>query len=484
MLQSADIAVVGVAVMGQNLILNMAEKGFRVVAWNRTPSRVDEFLAAAARGSTIQGAWSAAEMAALLRRPRRVMLMVKAGNAVDQMIASIVPFLEPGDIVIDGGNSHYKDSERRVKALAAQGIAFVGAGISGGEEGARHGPSIMPGGNPEAWPHLKDLLQTICAHTDAGEPCCDWVGGGGAGHFVKMVHNGIEYGDMQLIAEASHLLKGLGGFQPGELAEVFAEWNRGDLASYLVEIAAAIFSVQETDGSALVDHILDSAGQKGTGRWTSETALELGVPLTLITESVYARSLSALIDERAAAAAILSGPSSRPSVDRAALVAAVHDALLASKLVSYAQGFMLLRAATNEYAWRLDLGGIALLWRAGCIIRSSFLGRLRDAYDRDADLASPLLDPWFREVTQRCQHGWRRTVMLAAEHGIPAPGLSAALAFYDGYRCARGPANVIQALRDYFGAHTFERTDQPRGTFYHHDWIGSGGSATSGSYSA
>ena len=484
MSQTADIAVVGLAVMGQNLILNLADKGYYVVAWNRTSTRVDDFLAGAARGTTIQGAHSAAAMAALLQRPRRVLLMVKAGDAVDESIDHLLPHLEPGDIVIDGGNSHYKDSQRRVQALAKQGIRFVGMGISGGEEGARHGPSIMPGGNREAWPHLRNLFQTISAHTDSGEPCCDWVGEGGAGHFVKMVHNGIEYGDMQLIAEACHLLRDLGGCQPAEVAAIFAQWNRGDLASYLVEITAEIFRVSEADGKPLVDHILDTAGQKGTGRWTSESALELGVPLTLITESVYARSLSARLDERVAAAAILPGPSPRPGVERGALVAAVGDALLASKLVSYAQGFMLMRAANDEYGWRLDLGNIALLWRAGCIIRSSFLGRIRDAYEHDADLASLLLDPWFRQVVERSQNGWRRTVMLAAEHGIAAPGLSAALAFYDGYRCARSPAKVIQAMRDYFGAHTFERTDHPRGVFFHHDWIGSGGSATSGSYTA
>ena len=474
MSQTADIAVVGLAVMGRNLILNLADHGFRVVAYNRSLARVDEFLAGPARGRTIQGARSAAELATRLERPRRVMLMVRAGDAVDQTIASLLPHLENGDIIIDGGNSHPVDSERRLQALAARGIRFVGAGISGGEEGARKGPSIMPGGDREAWPHLKQMFRTISAHTDSGEPCCDWVGDGGAGHFVKMVHNGIEYGDMQLIAEASHLLKALGGLSPAELAEVFAGWNRGDLESYLIEICAEIFRVREADGTALVERILDAAGQKGSGRWASESALALGTPLTLITESVYARSLSALRDERLSAAATLARPSTAPGVDRATLVSAVHDALLASKLVSYAQGFMLMRAARREYGWPLDLGGIALLWRAGCIIRSSFLGRIREAYERDADLASLLLDDWFREVIERSQPGWRRTLVFAVEHGIPCPGFSAALAFYDGYRCARSPANVIQALRDYFGAHGFERTDQPRGSFYHHDWINSG----------
>ncbi|WP_299070816.1 decarboxylating NADP(+)-dependent phosphogluconate dehydrogenase [Accumulibacter sp.] len=480
----ADIAVFGLAVMGRNLALNLADKGFHVVAYERDADGLDGFLAGPARGTTIVGARLPAEVAALLQRPRCVLLLVKAGDAVDRSIDGLLPYLETGDIIVDGGNSHYTDSERRGTALAARGIRFVGMGISGGEAGARHGPSLMPGGDRAAWPHLRPILRAISARSEMGEACCDWIGDGGAGHFVKMVHNGIEYGDMQLIAEACHLLRELGGYQPAELAEVFAQWKRGDLASYLVEIAGEIFRVQEADGVPLVDRILDRAGQKGTGRWASESALQLGVPLTLISESVCARQLSALLDERRSAAAILPGPPVRPCVDRAALLAAVHDALLASKLVSYAQGFMLMRAASEAHGWHLDLAGVALLWRAGCIIRSSFLDRIRDAYEPRADLACLLLDPWFRETLARCQDGWRRAVVLAAEHGIAAPGVSAALAFYDGYRCARGPANVIQAMRDYFGAHGFERTDQPRGTFFHHDWIGSGGGATAGSYTA
>jgi 6-phosphogluconate dehydrogenase len=480
----ADIGLVGLAVMGQNLVLNMNDHGFTVAVFNRTTERVDEFLAGPAAGTNVIGTHSLEELAGAAKRPRRVMLMVKAGEAVDQTIAQLLPHLEPGDVVIDGGNSNFEDSIRRHRELAERGLLFVGTGISGGEEGARHGPSIMPGGSPEAWPLVKPIFQAIAAKVDDGVPCCDWVGTDGAGHYVKMVHNGIEYGDMQVIAEAYHLLRAAGGLSHGELHDVFDEWNRGALDSYLIEITRDIMAARDEDGEPLVERILDTAGQKGTGRWTAASSLELGIPMTLVAEAVYARILSALKEERVAAAAVLGGAPAGLDGNRAAFVDDVRDALYASKIVSYAQGFMLFRAAAAEYGWRLDYGSIALMWRGGCIIRSAFLGKIKEAFERDPALANLLLDPYFRGEIAAAEPGWRRAVTTAVRLGIPAPAYSTALAFYDGYRSERLPANLIQAQRDYFGAHTYERVDRPRGQFFHTNWTGHGGETTSGSYSA
>jgi 6-phosphogluconate dehydrogenase len=478
-----DIAVVGLAVMGQNLILNMNDHGFRVVAFNRTVAKVDEFMAHEAKGTNIVGAHSLAEACALLKRPRRVLLMVKAGAAVDEFIAQLLPHLEPGDIILDGGNSHFEDTARRCKELEAKGLLYIGTGVSGGEEGARHGPSIMPGGHTAAWPHVAPILQAISAKVD-GLPCCDWVGETGAGHYVKMVHNGIEYGDMQIIGEAYHVMRdGLGLTYP-EMRDAFAEWNTGVLDSYLVEITRDVLGYVDTDGAPLVEKILDAAGQKGTGKWTVTDALEHGMPATLIAEAVFARCVSSLKDERVRASKILAGPSARiPVTDKKAFVAALRDALYAAKMVSYAQGFMLLRAAAKAYDWNLDYGRIALLWRGGCIIRSRFLGKIKEAFDRDRGLVSLLLDSYFKAEIERCQPGWRQVIAAAVTAGIPLPAFSTALAFYDSYRCERLPANLLQAQRDYFGAHTYERVDRPRGEFHHTNWTGRGGTTSSTSYS-
>ena len=481
---AADIGLIGLAVMGQNLVLNMDDHGYTVAVYNRTASKVDDFLAGAAAGTKVVGTHSPAELAAALERPRRVMLMVKAGKPVDDTIAELLPHLEPGDIVIDGGNSNFEDTIRRSHELAERGLLFVGTGVSGGEEGARHGPSLMPGGAPEAWPHVKEIFQAIAAKVDDGVPCCDWVGTDGAGHYVKMVHNGIEYGDMQLIAEAYHLLRAGLGLSHDELHEVFAEWNEGELDSYLVEITRDIMAFRDEDGEPLLEKILDAAGQKGTGKWTAVSSLDLGVPVTLVAEAVYARILSSLKEERVEAAAVLDAPVGRFEGGRQALVDDVRDALYASKIVSYTQGFMLFREAAAEYGWALDYGAIALMWRGGCIIRSAFLGKTREAFDRDPSLRNLLLDAYFREEVGRSEAGWRRTVARAVESGIPVPAYGAALAFYDGYRSARLPANLLQAQRDYFGAHTYERVDRPRGQFFHTNWTGRGGSAVSGSYKA
>jgi 6-phosphogluconate dehydrogenase len=479
----ADIGLVGLAVMGQNLVLNMDDHGFKVAVYNRTTSRVDEFLAGPAAGTNVVGARSPAELAAALARPRRVMLMVRAGQAVDDMIAELLPHLEPGDIVVDGGNSNFEDSERRARELEARGLLFVGSGVSGGEEGARHGPSLMPGGSPDAWPHLKDIFQSIAAKVDDGTPCCDWLAEGGSGHYVKMVHNGIEYGDMQLIAEAYHLLRAA-GLSHDELHDVLARWNEGKLDSYLIEITRDIVAFRDEDGQPLVEKILDSAGQKGTGKWTVISSLDLGQPVTLVAEAVYARVLSALKDERAAAAEILGGPPAELDVDRDAFVDDVRDALYASKIVSYAQGFMLFREAAREYGWNLSYGAIALMWRGGCIIRSAFLGKIREAFDREPELRNLLLDPYFQREVEEAQAGWRRVVAAAVAAGVPVPAYSTALAFYDGYRSARLPASLVQAQRDYFGAHTYERVDRPRGEHFHTNWTGRGGATASGSYNA
>jgi 6-phosphogluconate dehydrogenase len=478
-----DIGLIGLAVMGQNLVLNMNDHGFKVAVFNRTVSKVDDFLANEAKGTQVVGAHTIQEFAGLLKKPRRVMLMVKAGDSVDQTIEHVLPYLEKGDIVIDGGNSLFTDSNRRTKDLAAKGILFIGTGVSGGEEGARHGPSIMPGGNPAAWPHVKPIFQAIAAKVDDGTPCCDWVGENGAGHYVKMVHNGIEYGDMQLICEAYDLLhRGL-ELSADELHDVFAEWNKGELDSYLIEISRDIFAKKDEDGTPIVDKILDAAGQKGTGKWTAISALDLGQPLTLIGESVFARCLSALKEERVEASKILKGPATKASVGaRAQFIEDVRRALYCSKIVSYAQGYMLLKAAATENGWNLNFGGIALMWRGGCIIRSRFLGKIKEAYDKTPAPENLLLDNFFSAAISQYQASWRKALVHAVELGVPTPVFSSALAFFDGFRTGRLPANLLQAQRDYFGAHTYERTDKPRGEYFHTNWTGHGGRVSSSTY--
>jgi 6-phosphogluconate dehydrogenase len=478
----ADIALIGLAVMGQNLILNMNDHGFTVVAYNRTVEKVDHFLANEAKGTKVLGAHSIPEMVAQLKKPRRVMLMVKAGKPVDEFIEQLLPHLETGDIIIDGGNSLFEDTIRRTKYVESKGLLYIGTGVSGGEEGARHGPSIMPGGSPAAWPHVKPIFQAIAAKVEDGTPCCDWVGEGGAGHYVKMVHNGIEYGDMQLICEAYNLLKTGLGLTADQMHEVFAEWNKGELNSYLIEISRDILAYKDTDGQPLVDKILDTAGQKGTGKWTVVSSQDLGIPITLIAEAVYARCVSAMKEERVAAAKKLKGPKPTIKGDQKKFIEAIRQALYASKIVSYAQGYMLMRAAAAEHKWNLNYGGIALMWRGGCIIRSVFLGKIKEAFDKNSKLSNLMLDPFFKKAIKDCQRSWRNVVAMAAKKGIPVPAFSTALAFYDSYRSERLPANLLQAQRDYFGAHTYERLDQPRGQFFHTNWTGHGGSVASGTY--
>jgi 6-phosphogluconate dehydrogenase len=481
----SDIGLIGLAVMGQNLVLNMNDHGFKVAVFNRTVSKVDDFLANEAKGTQVVGAHSIKELTSLLKRPRRVMMMIKAGETVDAMIEQLLPYLEKGDIIIDGGNSHYPDTTRRTKYLADKGILFVGTGVSGGEEGARRGPSMMPGGNPAAWPHVKDIFQSICAKVEDGTPCCDWVGEDGAGHFVKMVHNGIEYGDMQLICEAYDMLQRCLGLKPDELHNIFTEWNKGELDSYLIEISSHIFAKKDEDGQPIVDKILDRAGQKGTGKWTVISSLDFGQPVTLIGESVFARSLSALKEERVAASKVLEGPAAKDVTDdRATFIEDVRRALYCSKMISYAQGYMLLRAAAKENGWNLNMGGIALMWRGGCIIRSQFLGKIKEAFDKNPALENLLLDSFFSGVLNKYQASWRKAIVFAVEHGVPTPAISTALAFFDGYRAERLPANLLQAQRDYFGAHTYERVDQPRGQFFHTNWTGHGGRTVSSTYNA
>lgn len=477
----ADIGLIGLAVMGQNLVMNMNDHGFHVSVYNRTSSKVDDFLAGAARDSRVSGYHSLEEFIASLKSPRKVMLMVKAGEVVDLFIQQLIPLLDQGDIIIDGGNSLFTDTVRRTQSLAQQGILYLGTGVSGGEEGARHGPSIMPGGNPAAWPQVKEILQAISAKVD-GEPCCQWVGEEGSGHYVKMVHNGIEYGDMQLICEAYHLMGEGMGIDADAMHHVFSDWNQGVLDSYLIEITANILPVKDDDGSPLLDKILDSAGQKGTGKWTGINALELGIPLTLIGEAVFARCLSALKDERVKAQEVLGSPKPDWQGNSQQTISDLHDALYASKIISYAQGFMLMREAAKEYGWTLDYGAIALMWRGGCIIRSAFLKNIKQAYEKNPQLENLLLDSFFSAAIKQAEPGWRNTVQLAVQLGIPVPTFSAALAFYDGYRRGRLPANLLQAQRDYFGAHTYERIDKPRGESFHTNWTGSGGDVASSRY--
>ncbi|MCX6886907.1 MAG: decarboxylating NADP(+)-dependent phosphogluconate dehydrogenase [Verrucomicrobia bacterium] len=478
----ADIAVIGLAVMGQNLILNMNDHGYTVVAYNRTVSKVDDFLSKEAKGTNVIGARSIEEMVSMLKRPRRVMLMVKAGQAVDEFIDQVLPHLEQGDIIIDGGNSLFDDTMGRTKYVESKGLLYIGTGVSGGEEGARRGPSIMPGGSPAAWPHVKDIFQAISAKVDGGAACCDWVGENGAGHYVKMVHNGIEYGDMQLICEAYNLMRTGLGMTAEEIHEVFASWQEGELNSYLVEITRDILAFKDADGQPLVDKILDTAGQKGTGKWTVMSSQELGIPITLIAEAVYARMISAFKDQRVVASGKLRGPNPVIKGDRAKIVEDIRRALYASKIVSYAQGYMLMRAAAAQYKWNLNYGGIALMWRGGCIIRSVFLGRIKEAFDKNSKLQNLMLDPFFRKALNASHRSWRNVVATAVKKGIPVPALGTALAFYDGYRTERLPANLLQAQRDYFGAHTYERVDQPRGQFFHTNWTGRGGDTASSTY--
>ena len=467
----ADIGLIGLAVMGENLVLNMANHGHTVAVFNRTVSKVDAFIKGPAAGKSIVGAHSLKELVALLKKPSRIMMMVKAGPAVDDLIRQLIPLLEPGDILIDGGNSYFPDTARRMKEVEAEGLLYIGTGVSGGEEGALKGPSIMPGGSVAAWPHVKPIFQNIAAKVD-GVPCCDWVGPAGAGHFVKMVHNGIEYGDMQLIGEAYALLKQALGMTPPELHEVFAAWNKTELDSYLIEITSQIFTKKDPEtGNYLVDMILDVAGQKGTGKWTGQIALDLGVPLTLITEAVFARGMSALKDQRVAASQALKGPRAKFVGDRVKFAEDIRQALYASKICSYAQGFAMMQAADAEYKWGLKPGNISLLWRGGCIIRAQFLNRIKEAYDRKPALANLLLDKYFKKAVSTAQSGWRRVIREAVKLGIPVPTFSAALSYYDSYRSAQLPANLLQAQRDFFGAHTFERIDKPRGQFIHAEWM-------------
>jgi 6-phosphogluconate dehydrogenase len=480
----ADIGLIGLAVMGQNLAMNMNDHGFTVAVFNRTVSKVDDFLSGPAKGSKIVGTHSLEEFVRSLKRPRRILLMVKAGDPVDEFIELCLPYLEKGDILIDGGNSLFTDTNRRVEELKKKGIIFVGTGISGGEEGARHGPSIMPGGNPEGWPHLKDIFQSIAAKADNGEPCCDWVGDQGAGHYVKMVHNGIEYGDMQLISEAYSLLKNGLGVDEAAMSKIFADWNKTELNSYLIEITSHIFSFKDTDGTPLVDKILDVAGQKGTGKWTVINALDLGMPLTLIGEAVFARCLSALKEERIQASKLLAGPKQQFQANKEEFIEHIRQALYASKIISYAQGFMLMRQAADDYHWKLNYGAVALMWRGGCIIRSRFLGKIKEAFDKNSKLRNLLLDQFFIDELNKAQTGWRKAIAAAAEMGVPIPCFSTALSFYDGYRSENLPANLLQAQRDYFGAHTYERKDKPRGEFFHTNWTGTGGKVSSSSYNA
>lgn len=478
-----DLALIGLAVMGQNLILNMNDHGFTVVAFNRTVSKVEQFLQNEAKGTKVIGAKSLEDMVTQLKKPRRVMLLVKAGQAVDDFIAKLLPHLEKGDIIIDGGNSEYRDTNRRCKELSAKGLLYVGSGVSGGEDGARYGPSLMPGGADAAWPHIKNIFQSISAKSD-GEPCCDWVGPEGAGHFVKMVHNGIEYGDMQLICESYHLMKDILGLSQDEMAQVFDDWNKSELDSFLIEITRDIMKFKDADGKYLLEKIRDTAGQKGTGKWTAIASLEYGVPVTLIGEAVFSRCLSALQAERVHASSQLKGPDTpKFQGDKKQFIDNIKQALYASKIVSYAQGFMLMRETAKELGWKLNFGGIALMWRGGCIIRSRFLGNIKQAFDKNPELSNLLLDDFFKAEIQKCQAAWRNVVSTAVLHGIPTPAFSTALAFFDGYRSARLPANLLQAQRDYFGAHTYELLDNP-GKFIHTNWTGHGGNVSSTTYSA
>ncbi len=482
-MKKSDIGLIGLAVMGENLVINMESKGFTVSVYNRTTDKVKKFVEGRAKGKNIVGTYSLEELVASLEKPRKIMMMVKAGAAVDEMIDKLLPLLDDGDILIDGGNSHFPDTARRTAYVESKGKLYIGTGVSGGEEGALNGPSLMPGGSPAAWPYVKPILQAICAKVEDGSPCCDWVGENGAGHFVKMVHNGIEYGDMQMICEAYQLMRDYLGMNDDEMHDVFADWNEKELDSYLIEITKDILAYKDEDGSPLVEKILDTAGQKGTGKWTGIAALDEGVPLTLIGEAVFARCLSAMKEERVMASGVLTGPKPEFHGDKAAFIEDIKNALFAAKIVSYAQGYTLMRSAAKTYGWNLNYGGIALMWRGGCIIRSVFLGKIKEAFDNNPELPNLLLDPYFKDVIEKAQAGWRRVCSAAMMNGIPMPAMSSALSYYDGYRCARLPANLLQAQRDYFGAHTYERIDAPRGQFFHTNWTGKGGDTAATQYS-
>jgi len=480
-MKKADIGLIGLAVMGENLAMNMESKGFTVAVYNRTVSRVDDFVGGKAAGKNIIGCRSLEELVESLESPRKVFIMVKAGDPVDAMIDSLLPLLDDGDVIIDGGNSRYTDTMRRTAYVESKGRLYIGTGVSGGEEGALKGPSMMPGGSPAAWPIVKPIFQAICAKAD-GQPCCDWVGENGAGHFVKMVHNGIEYGDMQLICESYQLMRDLLGMSDDEMHEVFKAWNSTELESYLIEITADILAYKDENGDHVVDKILDTAGQKGTGKWTAISALDEGIPLTLIGEAVFARCLSAMKDERVRASGEYGRKTAPFEGDKAALIEDIRKALYASKIISYAQGYVLMRSAAKTYGWNLNYGGIALMWRGGCIIRSVFLGRIKEAYDKDPALENLLLDPYFKQVIEELVPAWRRVVSAAVMSGVPVPAMSSALSYFDGYTTEKLPANLLQAQRDYFGAHTYERVDQPRGKFFHTDWTGHGGDTTANTY--
>lgn len=478
----ADIGLIGLAVMGENLVLNMESKGFTVAVFNRTVDKVDAFINGRGKGKNFIGAHSLQELVASLERPRKVMMLVKAGQPVDDFIERLIPLLEPGDIIIDGGNSHFPDTIRRTKYVESKGLLYIGTGVSGGEEGALKGPSMMPGGSPAAWAYVKDIFQSISAKVEDGTPCCDWVGEDGAGHFVKMVHNGIEYGDMQIINEAYHLMKDLLGMTDDEQHEVFKKWNEGKLNSYLIEITRDILAFKDEDENPLVEKILDKAGQKGTGKWTVDAALDLGIPLTLIGESVFSRCLSAQKDLRVKASKEISGTKPNFKGDKQQFVDDLEQAIYASKIISYAQGYDLMMQAAKEYHWNLNYGGIALMWRGGCIIRSVFLGDIKKAFDQNPNLENLLLDPFFKQAVQSAQESWRRVCATALQNGIPVPAMTSALCYFDGFRSERLPANLLQAQRDYFGAHQYERIDRPRGEFFHTDWTGHGGSTASSTY--
>lgn len=482
MKKKADIGLIGLAVMGENLVMNMESKGFTVAVYNRTTSKVDDFINGRAAGKNIIGTHSLQELADSLEKPRRIMMMVKAGAAVDSLIDSLLPYLEPGDILIDGGNSHFPDTARRTAYVESKGFLYIGTGVSGGEEGALHGPSMMPGGSPAAWPYVKAIFQAICAKVEDGSPCCDWVGENGAGHFVKMVHNGIEYGDMQLICEAYQLMRDGMGMDAAQMHDVFKAWNETELNSYLIEITRDILGYKDEKGEVTVDYILDTAGQKGTGKWTGIAALDEGVPLTLIGEAVFARCLSAIKEERVEASKLFPKAISAFEGDKTAFIENIRKALYASKIISYAQGYSLMRAAAKTYGWNLNYGGIALMWRGGCIIRSVFLGKIKDAYDKNPNLENPLMDDYFAGVIRELVPAWREVVAYAVKAGIPMPAFSSALAYFDGYTMERLPANLLQAQRDYFGAHTYERIDAPRGQFFHTNWTGHGGNTTANTY--
>ena len=483
-MKKADIALVGLAVMGENLVMNMESKGFTVAVYNRTTEKVKRFVEGRAAGKNIIGCYSIEELVANLEKPRKVFMMVKAGAAVDALIEQLLPFLEEGDILIDGGNSHFPDTVRRTAYVESKGLLYVGCGVSGGEEGALNGPSMMPGGSPAAWPFVKPIFQSICAKVENGAPCCDWVGENGAGHFVKMVHNGIEYGDMQLICEAYQLMRDGLGMSAEEMHDVFSAWNETELNSYLIEITRDILGYKDESGETTVDYILDTAGQKGTGKWTAISALDEGVPLTLIGEAVFSRCLSSMKSERVSAAKVF--PKDIPAFegDKTAFIEAIRKALYASKIISYAQGYTLMRTAAKTYGWNLNYGGIALMWRGGCIIRSVFLGKIKEAYDKNPELENLLLDDYFAETIKALVASWREVVAYAVKAGIPMPAFTSALNYFDGYTTAGLPANLLQAQRDYFGAHTYERIDQPRGQFYHTNWTGRGGNTAAGTYNA